>query len=68
MGVVIGVVYIMVCLTIGTKLTFLDVELSRKIAHMMISFWWFIAAWVSPTEPALFWVPIIVLGVIYNNQ
>lgn len=39
MGVVIGVVYIMVCLTIGTKLTFLDVELSRKIAHMMISFW-----------------------------
>ncbi len=62
MGVVIGVVYIMVCLTIGTKLTFLDVELSRKIAHMMISFWWFIAAWVSPTEPALFWVPIIVLG------
>lgn len=61
MGIIIGVFYIMMCLTIGTKLNFLDEELSRKIAHMLISFWWFIAAWISPVDHMLFWIPVIVL-------
>lgn len=69
MGILIGVLYIMLCLWIGTKLSFLDVEFSRKIAHMLISFWWFIAGWISPTDHTLFWVPIIVflLFALINN-
>lgn len=69
MGIVIGVVYIMTCLTIGTKLDFLDTEFSRKIAHMLISFWWFIVAWMSPTDHTIFWIPIIILFLftIINN-
>lgn len=61
MGVLFGVSYTMICLTIGTNLNFLDIELSRKIAHMTISFWWFIAAWMSPADRTLFWAPAIVL-------
>ena len=70
-GLLISILYIVIIITISTRLTHLPFEFSRTFTHILVMNWWLIATffikdyWLAITAPILF-VIFNTLNVIYN--